>query len=120
MELEERIITGHVTTVIDSLKEIVTELQAYNFIKIGQTVNFNNRIKRHAASKKHKWKKMVVLYSSSSHYAISYAEKVLIAHLKNEHPRSAVNIAPGGEGINNPSNYRRFYIYALVKSKRSC
>lgn len=120
MDIEvEELITGHKYTVVSDLIQRVTDLQAYNFVKIGQTSNYVRRMKKHALSKKHAWKKMIVLYSSTSHSSISYIEKVLINHLKNKHPRSVVNIAPGGEGVNNPASHKRFYIYLLLKSKRS-
>jgi len=120
MEIIDEIVTGNLNFVINDLVLRISELQRYNYIKIGQTTNLKRRVQRHSNSKKHNWQKMVALYSSSSHKNISYVEKYLISHLKEFHFKSAINIAPGGEGVNKPNSHSRFYIYVLVKSKKSC
>jgi len=115
----DEIVTGPARLVLPQLQVRTLELTRYSVVKIGQSVHPLRRWRKHRRSRRHKWNRMVVLYSTSSHKSVCEVERALISTLKEMKPTACRNIAPGGEGVNNPSSYNRFYIYALVGSKRS-
>lgn len=112
-------LAGNIGTTLPKLKLKVDELRRYNWIKIGITTDYQTRAQTHANSKKFNWKAMHILYTTSSHGYIARAESELIRHVHENFLDSTINFIDGGGGINNPENYERFYLYALVQAKRS-
>lgn len=112
----ERIeITGHASQVLDELKIKLSVYQRGHQIKIGITSN-PDTMEKHAKSKKHEWKKMVVVYKTTSHKSVSLLESELINYAIDKYPEKTVNEVSGGGGINIPESHANFYVYFLLKS----
>jgi len=111
--------SGHIDRVMALLKSDVDALQRYNYLKIVITTDPETRASKHGRSKIHNWTDIHLIYSSSSHKFIQRAEKELIEYGNKTCPDAIVNRISGGGGINNPENFKQFYLYVLVKSKRA-
>ncbi len=119
MIFDDAALQGPFARAIPLLEQKLTPLLPYNIVKVGQSTNVVKRWRKHRSSKFYKWQRMIVLYSTSSHRSVCKVEKALIAFLHKTKPNSCINVAPGGEGVNCPDKYQRYYIYVLVGSKRS-
>lgn len=103
--------TGHWHEVAGAVRLRLTGFMASNDeVKVGAASNLDRRVKAHSADG---WRKMVLVYSTSSKAIAQRAERELIAFGKGNRLRvSPVNVLPGGESL--ADGRARYWIYFLV------
>lgn len=118
---EYREFSGHKKEVLRLLQKELSLYQRGQEIRVGLTNNPNRRWGEHRRSaRKHNyiWKKMVVVYSSSSHENAAFLERELINFCREKYPLKMLNKNNGGAGVNN--SYRplssKYFVYFLLKA----
>lgn len=108
-EVEYNLITGHFNEVIESLNRTIGQFKRNNSaVKIGITgrdpqIRFNE----HLAEKR--WKRMVVVYRTSSHNYANKIEEILVE----QHYNELINTRQGGSSNLTTEGYN--YVYVLLK-----
>lgn len=99
--------TGHFTRKIAKLERRLSSTLIFNKVKIGITNDPETRFSAHRRAEN--WRKMRVIYQSSSIDYVSSAEAYLIERFRHK----LLNRGPGGNG--NIGKYGPYFLYVLYR-----